>query len=139
MAGIPSYRPGSACDLTEAQRHVAADAFALGGNRAQAPLVEACYGDRRKARRAARAIFAWLRNEHFVEVVRLRDGARYDVYAVELTKAKAEEIGVESTRWYVKFTVQQAPEQKPVFIVSLHPAEHWPVVPRDDVARRKAR
>lgn len=132
------YKPGPAFDLEEAQRHVAQGRFALGERRAKVFLLEECEGFRQHVRPAAQAIFAALSSSCFVEQWRTPDD-RFDIYSVELMDAQVEAAQIKATRWFVKLKVQNDADRSPVYVLSMHPAEHWPVETQSDLARRRAR
>lgn len=89
-------------------------------------------------RPAVQTIFAALGLTNFVETVRRNGRIRFDVYGVELSRDQADVAGVRSLRWCVKFTVREA-DVTPVFVLSMHPAERWPVQSQHEVAKRRAR
>lgn len=140
MADERTYRPGAAFDLTEAQRHVAQGRFALAKSRAFDALLEECGGERRLVRRAAQGIFSALTPRGFVERVFLGPPGAFDVYGAALAGPEATRLGIQAARWYVKFGLRQEEEDRPpVFVISMHPAEHWPIERQCDVAKRRAR
>jgi hypothetical protein len=135
-----TYRPGAAFDLTEAQRPVAQGRFALAKSRAFDALLEECDGERRLVRPAAQGIFSALTPASFVERAVLGPLGAFDVYGAALAGPEATRLGVQAARWYVKFGLRQEEEDRPpVFVISMHPAEHWPIERQCDVAKRRVR